>query len=43
MTPYVGPGTRVIGLRGRTVTPGFGDSHVHPVHGGLARLEAPPE
>ncbi len=35
---HVGPGTRVIELRGRTVTPGFGDSHVHPVHGGLARL-----
>ncbi len=35
---HVGPRTRVIALRGRTVTPGFGDSHVHPVHGGLARL-----
>ena len=35
---HVGPATRVIALRGRTVTPGFGDSHVHPVHGGLARL-----
>jgi len=33
----VGPSTRVIDLRGRTVTPGFGDSHVHPTHGGLAR------
>jgi len=32
-----GSGTRVIDLRGRTVTPGFGDSHVHPTHGGLAR------
>jgi predicted amidohydrolase YtcJ len=38
VAPYVGPGTRVIALRGRTVTPGFGDSHVHPIHGGLARL-----
>jgi predicted amidohydrolase YtcJ len=34
----VGPRTRVIELRGRTVTPGFGDSHVHPTSGGLARL-----
>jgi predicted amidohydrolase YtcJ len=34
----VGPRTRVIDLRGRTVTPGFGDSHVHPTHGGLARI-----
>ena len=35
---HIGAGTRVIELRGRTVTPGFGDSHVHPIHGGLARL-----
>ncbi len=35
---HVGPGTRVIDLRGRTVTPGFQDAHVHPTHGGLARL-----
>jgi predicted amidohydrolase YtcJ len=35
---YVGPRTRVIELRGRTVTPGFQDAHVHPIHGGLARL-----
>ena len=35
---HVGPSTRVIHLRGRTVTPGFGDAHIHPVHGGLARL-----
>ncbi|MEX1173196.1 MAG: amidohydrolase [Chloroflexota bacterium] len=35
---HVGPGTRVVNLRGRTVTPGFQDAHVHPVHGGLARL-----
>ncbi len=32
--PHVGPRTRVIELRGRTVTPGFQDAHVHPVHGG---------
>ena len=36
--PHVGPSTRVIELRGRTVTPGFQDAHVHPVHGGLAML-----
>lgn len=36
--PLVGPGTRVIELRGRTVTPGFGDSHVHPPMAGLARI-----
>ena len=34
----VGPRTRVIELRGRTVTPGFQDAHVHPVGGGLDRL-----
>ena len=33
-----GPSTRVIDLRGRTVTPGFQDAHVHPVHGGLTML-----
>ncbi len=38
VAPHVGPSTRVIALRGRTVTPGFQDAHVHPVHGGLARL-----
>jgi predicted amidohydrolase YtcJ len=36
--PHVGPSTRVVELRGRTVTPGFQDAHVHPLHGGLARL-----
>jgi len=35
---FVGPSTRVIELRGRTVTPGFQDAHVHPIHGGIARL-----
>jgi predicted amidohydrolase YtcJ len=34
----VGPRTRVIDLRGRTVTPGFQDAHVHPVHGGIYLL-----
>ena len=34
----IGPRTRVIGLGGRTLTPGFGDAHVHPVGAGLGRL-----
>lgn len=34
----IGPRTRVIELRGRTVAPGFQDAHVHPVGGGLERL-----
>jgi predicted amidohydrolase YtcJ len=34
----IGPSTRVIELQGRTVTPGFQDAHVHPVHGGLSML-----
>ena len=34
----VGPRTRVVDLRGRTVAPGFGDAHVHPVWSGLDRL-----
>ncbi len=33
-----GPRTRMIELRGRTVTPGFQDAHVHPTHAGLARV-----
>ena len=36
--PLIGPPTRVIELRGRTLTPGFQDAHVHPVHGGLSML-----
>jgi len=34
----IGARTRVIQLRGRTVTPGFQDAHVHPVGGGLEML-----
>jgi predicted amidohydrolase YtcJ len=35
--PLIGPRTRVIELRGRTVTPGFQDAHAHPLHAGLTR------
>ncbi len=35
---HIGPRTRVIELRGRTVVPGFQDAHVHPVGGGLEML-----
>src|SRR4029079_13697356 len=37
--PLVGPSTRVIELRGLTVRPGVGDSHVHPPSAGLERLQ----
>lgn len=32
---YIGPGTRVVELDGRTVLPAFQDSHVHLVTGGV--------
>jgi predicted amidohydrolase YtcJ len=35
--PHIGPRTRVIELRGETVTPGFQDAHVHPVEAGIDR------
>lgn len=35
---WIGPRTRVVELRGRSVTPGFGDAHVHPVSAGMGRL-----
>lgn len=35
---HIGPGTRVIRLEGRRVVPGFGDSHVHLLSGGLQLL-----
>jgi len=34
----VGPSTEVVDLRGRMLTPGFQDAHVHPVWGGLDML-----
>ena len=33
--PSIGPHTRVVELRGRTVLPGFGDAHIHAVRGGV--------
>jgi predicted amidohydrolase YtcJ len=35
---WIAPRTRVIELRGRSVTPGFGDAHVHPVSAGVGQL-----
>ena len=35
----VGPGTRVVDLRGRTVVPGFNDAHAHLLGIGFARLD----
>jgi predicted amidohydrolase YtcJ len=34
----IGPGTRIVDLRGRLALPAFGDAHVHPVGGGLESL-----
>lgn len=38
LAPFVGPGTQVVDLEGRTAMPGFHDSHVHPVSGGVELL-----
>ncbi|HYN03547.1 MAG TPA: amidohydrolase [Vicinamibacteria bacterium] len=37
--PLVGPKTRVLDLAGRTVVPGFDDSHAHMLGIGFARLD----
>ncbi|GAA4827763.1 amidohydrolase [Saccharopolyspora rosea] len=37
--PLLGPGTDVVDLRGGALLPAFQDAHVHPVIGGLQRLE----
>jgi predicted amidohydrolase YtcJ len=34
----IGPDTHVLELDGAVVLPGFQDAHVHPLHGGLARM-----
>jgi predicted amidohydrolase YtcJ len=33
---WIGPGTEVLELEGRTVLPGFQDAHIHFAHGGMA-------
>jgi predicted amidohydrolase YtcJ len=38
VAPHVGPRTRVVELRGRTVLPGFQDAHCHPPSSGLDEL-----
>ncbi|MEA2518240.1 MAG: hypothetical protein QOF49_320 [Chloroflexota bacterium] len=35
----IGPRTRVIDLAGRLLVPGFQDAHVHPIFGGVDRLQ----
>jgi predicted amidohydrolase YtcJ len=40
LRPLVGPRTRVVELRGRTLLPGFQDAHVHPVMG-VGMLQCP--
>ncbi len=35
---YTGPRTKVVDLKGRMVLPGFQDSHIHPVSGGIGYL-----
>jgi hypothetical protein len=34
-SPYIGPATRVIDLKGRMVLPAFQDVHIHPIDAGL--------
>ena len=36
---WIGPRTRVVDLGGRLLVPGFQDAHVHPVTGGMDRVE----
>ena len=37
----IGPRTRVVDLRGRTLLPAFQDAHVHPVMAGIGLLRCP--
>ena len=39
IAPAVGPATRVVDLRGRLLVPGFQDAHVHPLSGGMDRMQ----
>jgi predicted amidohydrolase YtcJ len=39
IAPAVGPATRVIDMRGRLLLPGFQDAHVHPLSGGMDRMQ----
>jgi len=39
LSRWIGPRTQVIDLRGRALLPGFHDSHVHLVEGGIALSE----
>jgi predicted amidohydrolase YtcJ len=36
---HVGPHTEIVDLKGRMLVPGFQDSHVHPVMGGIDMLQ----
>ncbi|HEY7131455.1 MAG TPA: amidohydrolase family protein, partial [Candidatus Limnocylindrales bacterium] len=36
---WIGPRTRVVDLAGRLLLPGFQDAHVHPIGGGIDRVE----
>jgi predicted amidohydrolase YtcJ len=36
---WIGPRTRVVDLAGRLLLPGFQDAHIHPIGGGLDRVE----
>ena len=38
-TAWIGPATRVVALGGRFVMPGFHDSHLHPITGGMRTLQ----
>jgi hypothetical protein len=38
MTPLIGPKTRIVELKGRTVIPGLHDSHMHTMNGGNNEL-----
>jgi predicted amidohydrolase YtcJ len=36
---HIGPRTRVVDLAGRLLLPGFQDAHIHPISGGVDRLQ----